>query len=132
MKPSLLQRTIAMIILIAALLPVSLAFGGLPGPLPPAPPAIPTPPPDSEFDYVKVDDARGQAGVAEQIEFGTELKDKIIQYGGTDNITPNHWSRTPAMTGSSRWAEIKVPPSQPRAVPGMIPSTSTAARVTIS
>ena len=86
MKPSLLQRTIVMIILIAALLPVSLAFGGLPGPLPPAPPAIPTPPPDSEFDYVKVDDARGQAGVAEQIEFGTELKDKIIQYGGTDNV----------------------------------------------
>ena len=72
MKPSLLQRTIAMIILIAALLPVSLAFGGLPGPLPPAPPAIPTPPPDSEFNYVKVDDARGQAGVAEQIEFGTD------------------------------------------------------------
>ncbi len=33
-----------------------------------APPPIPTPPPDSEFDYVKVDDARGQAGVAEQIE----------------------------------------------------------------
>ena len=86
MKPSLLQRTIATIILIAALLPVSLAFGGLPGPPPPAPPPIPTPPPDSEFDYVKVDDARGQAGVAEQIELGTDLKDKIIQYGGTDNI----------------------------------------------
>jgi hypothetical protein len=86
MRLSLLQRTIVMIILIAALLPVSLAFGGLPGPLPPAPPPIPTPPLDSEFDYVKVDDAQGQAGVAEQLESGTELKDKIIQYGGTDNV----------------------------------------------
>ena len=65
MRLSLLQRTMVIIILIVALLPVSLAFGGLPGPPPPAPPPIPTPPPDSEFNYVKVDDARGQAGVAE-------------------------------------------------------------------
>ena len=41
MRLSLLQRTIAMIILIAALLQVSLAWGGLPGPLPPAP--LPSP-----------------------------------------------------------------------------------------
>ncbi len=86
MQLNSLQRSMITMILVAAFLPVSSAGAGLPGPPPPAPPAIPSPPPDSEFNYVKVDDARGQAGVAEQIEFGTELKDMIIEYGGTDNI----------------------------------------------
>jgi hypothetical protein len=87
MKPARPQRFFFTIILSLVLLPVSLAYAGFPGPYPPDPPAIPTPPPDEDFNYVKVDDARGQSGVAEQIEFGTPGKDKIIEYGGLDDIT---------------------------------------------
>ena len=36
------------------------------------------------------------------------------------------------MTGFSRWAEIKLPPRSAEGGTGMIPSTSTAARVTVS
>jgi Ca2+-binding RTX toxin-like protein len=86
MKQSSLRRTLIILILAVVILPASYAHCGLHGPPPPAPPAIPTPPPDSEFDYVKVDDAGGQAGVVNQIETGTEGKDKIIQYGGMDNV----------------------------------------------
>jgi uncharacterized repeat protein (TIGR02543 family) len=49
----------------------------------PGPPAIPQLPPSSKFDYVKVDDARGQAGDATQIEPGTTGNDLIAEYGGT-------------------------------------------------
>jgi Ca2+-binding RTX toxin-like protein len=87
MKPARPQRFFFTIILSLVLLPVSLAYAGFPGPYPPDPPAIPTPPPDEDFNYVKVDDARGQSGVTEQIEFGTSGKDKIIEYGGLDDIT---------------------------------------------
>lgn len=87
MKPALLQRLFFVIILVIALLPAASAYGGLPGPAPPAPPPVPTPPPDSGFDYVKVDDARGQTGIATQIEIGLSGKDKIVEYGGKDNIT---------------------------------------------
>jgi hypothetical protein len=52
-------------------------------PDPPAAPAIPAPPPDSEFDNVIVDPA--QEGDVTQIQFGTPGKDKIEQYGGTGN-----------------------------------------------
>ncbi|MHB8070222.1 MAG: hypothetical protein ACYDIC_20200 [Desulfobaccales bacterium] len=87
MKPNLLQRFFFFIILVIVLLPAASAFGGLPGPTPPAPPPIPTPPPDTGFDYVKVDDARGQTGITTQTEIGTSGKDKIVMYGGKDNIT---------------------------------------------
>ena len=54
-------------------------------PDPPAAPAIPAPPPDSEFANVIVDPA--QEGDVTQIQFGTPGKDKIEQYGGTGNTT---------------------------------------------
>ena len=69
MKRSRLKSTIITIILAAALLPVSLAFGGLPGPPPPAPPAIPTPPPNGGFNLYKIDDARGTNGDVTQIDW---------------------------------------------------------------
>ena len=50
-----------------------------------APPIVPTPPPDEQFDNVFVNPA--QEGDVEQIEFGTPGKDKIEQYGGTGNTT---------------------------------------------
>jgi hypothetical protein len=86
MKPALNKRFFLAVLLTAFLLPLSLAHAGLPGPYPPDPPPAPTPPPDSDFDYVKVDDARGQSGVDLQIDFGTTGKDRIIQYGGTEEI----------------------------------------------
>ena len=60
MRLSLLQRTMVMIILIVALLPVSLAFAGLPGPPPPPPPAIPTPPATGYDHYTDHPGAGGQ------------------------------------------------------------------------
>lgn len=87
MKPVLSPHFFFTLILIIALLPAAWAHAGLPGPYPPAPPPIPTPPPDADFDYVKVNDASGQPGVTEQIEWGTTGKDKIIEYGGLDDVT---------------------------------------------
>ncbi|MCX5888536.1 MAG: hypothetical protein NTY36_03690 [Deltaproteobacteria bacterium] len=85
MKLALLKRTIISIILAAALLPVSLAFGGLPGPLPPPPPAIPTPP-ITGYDYYKTD-AAPAGDPADQIEFAPTGKSSMIaEYGGTGNV----------------------------------------------
>ena len=50
------------------------------------PPPVPTPPPDDQFDYVKI--VIGGVGDVDQIEFGTPGKDKIVQYGGTGNYDP--------------------------------------------
>ncbi len=53
----------------------------------PAASRIPQLPPSSVFDYVKIDDARGQPGDLTQIELGTEGKDLIVEYGGIGNAT---------------------------------------------
>jgi len=82
MKLNLLQRLMIVILLVWVLVPVSLAWAG--PPLPPPPPAIPTPPPDADFDYVKV--VPKATGPADQIEFGTPGKDKIVMYGATGNV----------------------------------------------
>ena len=59
------------------------------GPPAPGAPCHPHAPPpfDSDFDYVKVYDARGTTGDVTQIDNGTTGKDKIIEYGGTGNVT---------------------------------------------
>jgi uncharacterized repeat protein (TIGR02543 family) len=53
--------------------------------IPPSPPSVPTPPPDTGFDTVQV--FQGGSGDVEQIAFGTPGKDKIVMYGGTGNAT---------------------------------------------
>lgn len=83
MTLSLLKRTIISIILAAALLPVSLAFGGLPGPPPPALPPIPKPPDNIGFTKYQIDTAPPDT----QIEYGTPGSDMIAEYGGTENVT---------------------------------------------
>ena len=69
--------------------------------------------------------------MAEQIEFGTPGKDKIIEYGGTDNVTQyieaaagNDWLLQ--MGGDKATGQIS------EGVPRMIPFTSMVARVTAS
>ena len=51
----------------------------------PSPPAVPTPPPDSQFDNTFI--FPKAEGDVDQIQFGTPGKDKIEQYGGTGKTT---------------------------------------------
>ena len=51
----------------------------------PSPPAVPTPPPDSQFDKTFIF-SRAE-GDLDQTQFGTPGKDKIEQYGGTGKTT---------------------------------------------
>jgi len=51
----------------------------------PSPPAVPTPPPNSQFDNTFI--FPKAEGDVDQIQFGTWGKDKIEQYGGTGKTT---------------------------------------------
>ena len=50
--------------------------------VPPAPPSVPSLPPSSGFDYVKI--IQGTSG--DQLELGSEGKDLIAEYGGTGTV----------------------------------------------
>ena len=76
----------------------------------PSPPAVPTPPPNSQFDKMFI--FPRAEGDLDQIEFGTPGKDKIEQYGGTGKTTRPQ-KDLPMQTGSSggRGFEMTRPPT---------------------